>query len=304
MFIKICYTDSTMRSIWNNLGLGESKEEIIFASKGCDYVDFVCSKRVLEMLETSFAKENNIPREKVKTEFINHGNDMMVYVLKTPNDIQTVLMGLPTLEFGKLKKEADLLHHFHQIDKSVISPTRYQALEVGRFKREFMLTPYVHQARCISNLEGKFGLYVPEPIYRFVPTDATQTSMIKTCIVAKLISSFDLQNNMGISKIQITGGDFILQKGWEKQKPTLENTMDALKLISARDSISCSLEDYVDLIKQEFPLITKHPDNYKPNNRFILNTCSEIPFSSQEIEKGVELGLKAQKKQKNKQMTF
>ncbi len=293
-----------MKNMLDNLGIEKSKEEIIFASKGCEYVDYLCSKKVLEKLEISYAEENGISRKEVKTEFINHGNDMMVYVIKTPNDIQTVLIGLPTLEFGKLKKEADLLYHFHQIDTSVISPIKYEALEAGRFKRELMLTPYIYQARCISNFEGKFGLYIPEPKYRFVPTNDNQTSMIKTCIIAKLISSFDLQNNMGISKIQITGGDFILQKGWEKQKPTFENTMSNLKLISARDSINCSLQEYVDLIKQEFPLITKHPDDYKANNRFLLNTCSEIPFTNQEIGKGIELGMKAKRKQENREITL
>ena len=277
----------------NNLGMEEYMEQMIFALNQCEYVEYLCSKKVLEKLEIAFAKENNLPREKVKTQFINYGNDLMVYVLKSPNAIQTVLMGLPTLEYGKLKKEAELLYHFHQIDSSVIAPTEYRVMEAGRFKREFIITPYVYQARCISNYKGEFGLYIPEPQYRFVPTTKEQTSIIKTCIIAKLISCFDLDNNMGISKVEVIGGDFILQKGWEKQEPTYENTLNSLMLISARDSIHCSLEEYIDLIKKEFPLKTKHLDDYKANNNYVLNTCCEIPFTEQEICKGIELGLES-----------
>ena len=283
----------------NNLGLESNVELMIFALNECEYVEYLCSKKVLEKLEISYAEENNIPRKKVKTQFINYGNDLMVYVLKSPNNMQTVLMGLPTLEFGRLKKEADLLYHFHQIDNTIIAPTEYRAMEAGRFKREFMLTPYIYQARCISNFKENFGLYIPEPKYRFVPTNEKQTSVIKTCIIAKLISSFDTKNNLGISKVEVIGGDFILPKGWEKQEPTYENTLNDLKLISIRDSINCSLDEYIDLVKKEFPLKTKIPDNYKANNNYILNTCSEIPFTEQEINKGIELGLEQKQQRQN-----
>ncbi len=205
-------------------------------------------------------------------------------------------MGSPHLKFGTTKKEADLLKHFNNIENSIIAPIMYYKLENKLFKRELFVAPYIYQARAISNFKDKFGIFIPEPEYRFEETTAEQTQAIKTCIIAKLVASFDDKNNLGLSDVQVISGDFIMEKGWETLSPTLQNTFDKMKIISARDTIHCTFNEYLELIKKEFTKLTScYECNFLANHDYIINTCSEIPFTPQEIENGIKLGMEKRK---------
>ena len=75
-------------------------------------------------------------------------------------------------------------------------------------------------------------------------------------MIAKLVSLYDFENQEGISSCKLGGGDFMLPKGWEKQKPTIENTLNNLYLIAAREKIKCSFDKYISIIKDEFSRAT------------------------------------------------
>lgn len=56
------------------------------------------------------------------------------------------------------------------------------------------------------------------------------------------------------------------------------------------------------IIRKEFIQKTSSIEyNFKANKNFILNTCNEIPFTQEEIENGIALGLS---KQKEKERTM
>ncbi|MBQ8762093.1 MAG: hypothetical protein IJZ26_02085 [Clostridia bacterium] len=265
-------------------------------------LDYFKTHYFLKNFKKKYAKENNIPYNKLKMKFINFGYYSTIYVLKNDNNYKTVLVGSPYLEFGRMKKEADLLKHFNKIENSVVAPVSFFAEDKLAYKRELFVTPYFYQARAVSNLDGKFGIYIPEPEYRFEESSKEQTMAMKTCIIAKLISSFDDKNNLGISDVQIISGDFIMEKEWEKLEPTLQNTYDNMKLISARDCINCSLDEYIDLIKKEFTKSTSSKlYKYKANTNYKLNTCSDIVFTSKEIEDGINLGMEKRQQRVNKE---
>ena len=131
-------------------------------------------------------------------------------------------------------------------------------------------------------------MYVPEPYYRFVPFNEEQEKVVTSCMISKLVSLYDFDNNEGICECKLGGGDFMLPKGWELEPPTIENTLPNLYLIAAREKINCSFEDYLDLIREEFSKTTIN----KNQNDLFINKRARVPMSLEDIEAGIELGKK------------
>ena len=156
------------------------------------------------------------------------------------------IMATPYNQFGSLRKKAKLLKHFNKIENTIVAPLDYFSTNNKFYKRELIVTPYFYQARAISNIYGKFIICVPEPEYHYVELNKHQESVIKTCIIAKLVSSFDIKNNLGISDVQVISGDFILEKGSENLEPTVQNIDSKINLISIRNTINCTLNEYID----------------------------------------------------------
>ena len=77
-------------------------------------------------------------------------------------------------------------------------------------------------------------------------------------MIAKLVSLYDFEMCQGIAACKLGGGDFMLEKGWEKQPLTIESTLNGMYLIAAREMITCSFEDYLELIRDEFSRQTIH----------------------------------------------
>ena len=216
-------------------------------------------------------------------EFINYGRTELVYVLtdKTTNDKITILAKQPIVPFGKVKQEADYLIDLKKKDKNVIAPIDY----FSYLNQEMYVTPYVNQARCIASDE-KWGMYVPEPYYRFVDFTNRQEEIVNTCMIAKLISFYDTENQEGIAACKIGGGDFMLPKGWEEIEATLTNTLNSLYFIACREKIKCSLDEYISIIKKEFSSRTiEREDNV------IINHRGRVPMNITHINNGIELGL-------------
>ena len=78
----------------------------------------------------------------------------------------------------------------------------------------------------------------------------------------------------------------MLSKGWEQEDLSIENTIDNLYLIAAREKINCSLEDYLSLVRDEFSrrTIDENQSELKLNHR------GRVAMNVQDIESGIELG--------------
>lgn len=241
-------------------------------------------ERFLNKYVEKYIEKTNIDKSEIEVEFINYGKTELVYVLNLPNNERiTLLVKQPSVKFGKVKQEAMYLSELKNKDNMVIAPIDY--FEYGDY--ELYATPYINQARCIASLNS-WGMYVPEPYYRFVPFNEEQEKVVITCMISKLVSLYDFDNNEGICECKLGGGDFMLPKGWELEFPTIENTLSNLYLIAAREKINCSFEDYLDIIREEF---SKSTINENQNNLFI-NKRARVPMCLEDIETGIELGKK------------
>ena len=238
------------------------------------------AEKILDFLNLYLKKYKG---QKAKAEFINYGNTELVFVLKINNEPKyTCLIGQPALRFGDVKKEAEYLKEYKKIDNNVVAPIDY----FTDGEHELFVTPYIYQARCIASDNNKWGIYIPEPTYRFQTFTDEQRSIVNKCMIANLVKLFDIELNEGIACCKLGGGDFMLEKGWELEEPTIENTLKKMYLIAARKKIKCSLENYINLIKNEFSKVTINQNGYFLNNR------ARAAMSEEEINAGIELGLK------------
>lgn len=234
-----------------------------------------------------------------KLEFINYGKTELVYVLtKNTGEMVTVLVKQPAVKLGDVEREAINLIELKKIDKNVVAPIDY--FKYG--DQELFVTPYIYQARCVASYTD-WGMYIPEPNYRFVNFDKKQRSIVNKCMIAKLISYYDYVSSRGVVSCKLGGGDFMLPKGWEDMEPTVENTLDNLHLIACREMLQCSLQQYIKIIEHEFSKKTIDLDQ----ERLIINHRGRVAMSDEEIEEGIKLGLKLlykrkqQEQQNNKQ---
>lgn len=234
--------------------------------------------------------------------FINYGDTELVYVLTYGDKRFTLLFGQPIVPEGEIKKEAELLKKYARIDRqTVVSPLKYYS--VGQtyfdekidychtFKKEAYITPYFMQARCVASQEDGFGIYVPEPEYHFEKFSENESEIVCACMLAKLISLYDEKNKSGISACKLGGGDFMLDKEWDRENLTAPNTLKHMKLIAARDEVHCSLEDYIMLIIQEFGKKTYYKTEAQRDKKILLNHKARVGMTNSAIKKGIAMGL-------------
>ena len=246
-------------------------------------VEFAKIQSFLKDYVVHFASKNNLVLSDFDTQFINYGKTELVYVLTVQEkERYTLLVGQPILECGKVFQEAENLKELHKVDKNVVAPIDY----FSSGNHELYVTPYINQARCIASYGNNWGMYVPEPHYRFVEFNFAQQRIVNTCMIAKIVSLYDDKTQSGISNCKLGGGDFMLPKGWENESPTIESTLNSILLIAARDKINCSFEEYKNLIRKEFSQITIDKDGFK------LNIRGRVAMSNEEIENGIKIGCK------------
>ena len=80
----------------------------------------------------------------------------------------------------------------------VVAPVEYYSYG----DQELYVTPYIKQARCVAS-DGFWGMYVPEPYYRFVWFSLEQADVVNKCMIAKLLSYYDFKNGEGISACKL-----------------------------------------------------------------------------------------------------
>lgn len=244
-------------------------------------------EKILEFLreyKIYYARKNGLDVEKIKINFINYGKTELVYVLTEENNSRvTLLVKQPAVKFGTVHQEMTNLLELKESDKNVIAPIDYFKNE----NYELYVTPYINQARCVASY-GEWGMYIPEPFYRFEPFTREQEKIVNTCMIAKLVSYYDFSKNQGIAKCKIGGGDFMLPKDWELETPTIENTLDNLYFIAAREKINCTFEEYLYILISEF---SKSTINENQDN-LIINLRGRVAMNIEDIENGIFLGKK------------
>ena len=229
-----------------------------------------------EFIENDFAnyiKENypNYYSKNIRIKFINFRHMEVVYVLDNGHKKYTLLMGQPNLEYGRVKNEYDNLKVLSKNNDDVVSPLLYYGNP--NYHREVYMTPYYYQARYISYLDEKLGIYVPEPDYHFEEFKENDKDVIEEVITAKLISLYNQNTHIGLDEFNVSSGDFILEKGFEDNKNNASKLFEEMKVIAARKLVNISLDDYIDLIYERFEM-----------------------FDSKNIDKGIELGFSKVKK--------
>ena len=269
-------------NITENKGIGLLSPAYIYVNQTQNkVVEYQKIQKFLDKYIAKFAKENNIAIDKLSLEFINYGQTELVFVLtKEKGRKYTLLVKQPHVLLGKVKQEAQYLCYLQKKDQRVVAPIDYFQLE----DQELYVTPYINQARCIAS-DNTWGMYVPEPYYRFVPFTKEQERIVNACMIAKLISLYDFENKEGISSCKLGGGDFMLPKGWEDEPLTIENTLNKLYLIAAREKIKCSYKKYISCIKDEFARATicENQEDLK------INLRGRVPMQLQNIDLGIQL---------------
>lgn len=275
--------DPIFQSMKENISIGFINPMYIEVNEIQDRADeYKKIKKFLNKFMIYYAQKNNLNSEDLKLEFINYGKTELVYVLTSKNNNRvTLLVKQPAVEFGKVKQEANNLIELQQIDEMVVAPVDYFSLG----DQELYVTPYINQARCVASF-GTWGMYVPEPYYRFEAFTDEQEKVVNTCMISKLISLYDFKKQEGISACKLGGGDFMLPKGWELEKPSIQNTLKKLYFIAAREKICCPFEDYLQLIRSEFSRVTIN-ENQK---NLIINHRGRVPMKPEDIEEGINLG--------------
>ena len=219
----------------------------------------------------------------IDIQFINYGRTQLVFVVTVDNNKQyTLLVNQPATKYGVGKNEFDNLNMLNKIDAQlVIKPLYYFENE----NQELYITPYYHQARCIGVDTNEWGMWIPEPEYHFDMFNEKNRRIINSTMIAILIRLYDEKNNKGISKCRLDGGDFMLLKGFENNELSYDNITNYIKLIAARELLHISLDDYINRIRLE--LASKYTDNL-----IVVGKKLRKPFTEDEIESGVEMGLR------------
>lgn len=228
-----------------------------------------------------YAEQKGLDPKELKLEFINHGKTELVFLLtEKDGESYTLLVKQPSVRYGDIYKEHENLLKLQKHDNMVVAPLDYYTYG----EQELYVTPYIKQARCIAS-KYFWGIYIPEPFYRMQKFTPEQESIVTSCMIAKLISLYDREKNEGLANVKLGGGDFMLPKGWEVLTPTIENTLNSLYLIAAREMTNCSLDDYIELIRSEYKEVTIDKES-------IINLRGRVPIKESDIEAGIDLGLK------------
>ncbi len=284
--------DPVFQSMKKNIGIGSIHNMYIETNEIQD-VDYEYNKilKFLKKYQEHYSQKNNVNIEDLKIEFINYGKTELVYVLTENNGKRvTLLVKQPAVEFGQVKKEAEILNELKKVDNHVVNPIDY--FKFG--DQELYVTPYINQARCVAS-DYSWGMYIPEPYYRFESFTQEQQNVVTQCMIAKLVSLYDFTNQEGLKSCKLGGGDFMLPKGWEDEEPTIENTLNNLYLIAARDKVNCTFDEYLDTIRREFSMTTID----KKQEDLIINIRGRVPMNVENIEEGIKLGKKIITKRNN-----
>ena len=227
--------------------------------------------------------------QNMSLQFINYGDTQQVYVLSANDKQWSVLVTQPAAELGIGKCEFENLRQLSINNPEIVVKPKYYFTDG---ERELYIAPYIYQARCIASQEHSYGVYIPEPYYRFEEFSNEEQKNVNTCIIANLIKLFDEEKNQGLCSCKIGGGDFILEKSWSYSDKSIETTLKKMKLIAARELLTTTFSDYQQLLMKEFSQRTYYNNLTEKDYSILINHKNRIPMSYEEIEDGIKLGLK------------
>lgn len=266
------------------LGFGQDATEEFFKTQS--FLKKVFLERVID-------EAPELVDPNMKLEFINYGDTQQVFVLTCNGKQWSVLVTQPGAKFGTGKFEHDNLCELAKIVPDVIVKPEYYFEEDGK---ELYIAPYVYQARCIASQDIGYGVYVPEPYYRFEMFSPRDREVVNTCMIANLIRLYDEEKGQGIGACKIGGGDFILEKSWDNSDRDIDDTLSRMKLIAAREMVPMSLADYEQQLLIEFSERTYYRNLSEKDPSILINHKNRIPMTFGEIGDGIELGRQLRKK--------
>ena len=251
--------------------------------------------------EEEFTKINNFVKEFFNTntfeefkgsqkhiKFINYGDVQLVFVITIDESKQyALLVNQPKTPVGQGLEEFNNLIYLNSLyPEHIIKPIKYY-VNPNNPQQELYITPYYFQARCVGVNTTEWGIWIPEPKYTFVDFNPVEKKVINKCMIALVIKFYDEKNKKGISRWRFDGGDFMLLKGFENEEINEENIMKKLIMIAARKFIDIELKDYINRMKIELKNGAKENEE-----KIIIGKNLRCPFSEEEIEEGIKLGLK------------
>jgi len=265
---------------WYIRHLPEQKEEEEFIKINKFVKEFCLTNNIEELKGT-----------KKKFKFINYGDVQLVFVITIDESKQyAILVNQPKTPIGQSLEEYNNLINLNKIyPEHIIKPIKYY-VNPNNPQQELYITPYYFQARCVGVNEKDWGIWIPEPKYYFRDFNKIEKKIINKCMIALVILFFDEKNKKGISKWRFDGGDFMLLKGFEDEEINEENIMKKLIMISARKIIDIELNEYIKRMKIELRNEAKENEE-----KIIIGKNLRCPFSTEEIEEGIKLGLKLKK---------
>jgi len=273
--------------------LGENEIDPVSAVKGVQDILGVAFNK--DRLDSLMPQLQNIlelgENPRLVLDFINYGNEQLVFRALLGDGESTkklaVLVNQPRRQFGLGKLEFDNLSRLSKIDpESVVLPLLYY--ENGN--QELIVTQYVDDARCVYGGYKKWGMFDPRPEYHFEEFAPEVSEQLQVSMIALLVHYYDHENNLGIAKTHLSGDDFIISQDWNSQDPN--TLLSNMKLISARECIHMPFAQYLDLLRLEFTQGTHYKDKNVIEENILINCKSEMPLSSDVIERGIELGKK------------
>ena len=280
----------------NNLGIPGNGFEYQNLRPGMDATDeFFKTQGFLRkiFLERIVEEAPELIDPSMRLEFINYGDTQQVYVLTANGKQWSVLVTQPGTEFGTGKKEHDNLRQLATICPEVIVKPEYYFEDNGK---ELYIAPYIYQARCVASQDHGYGVYVPEPYYRFDTFSPREREVVNTCMIANLVRLYDEEKKQGVGACKIGGGDFILDKSWDYSDKSIDSTLDSMKLIAAREMIPISLADYEQQLLIEFSERTYYKKLEDRDPSILINHKNRLPMTYDEIGDGIELGRQLRKK--------
>ncbi len=237
--------------------------------------------------EGSIAQQIEIKNsDELQLSFINYGNTELVYLLTVNKEKYTILINQPHIDKAIIKNQFQNLCRLHTNDSRFIV-NAHSFFEEDRYA--MYLTEYINNALCVGNEKpNMLGVWNPLPYYHFEEFNKATSDLVNISRIAHLVNLYDDVNQMGISKTQISGNDFMLTQ--DTDFLDLQSIIENTRIIGARESISISFEHYIKLIKEEFQVGTSRTDFDVLSGRIKINHHSKMSISKELINEGIEQG--------------
>ncbi|KAJ5073539.1 hypothetical protein M0811_08656 [Anaeramoeba ignava] len=257
------------------------------------------SKAILETI-SQLINDSELNFDKIniyEIEFVNYGSLEIIFRLKFTYKSKEMSFIIVSSQLPSLieKVHQDFIHtkefhkHFPNLILEVFNYDEFQ-LSKSKLSISFFTQIDLNLCRCIAKNKSyseNWGIYNPEPIYRFEPFDNELSEFTKQMIIASLIGTYNHKLQKGISCSRASGGDFVLLRNFDYSQKSLK---ECWRMISVRNEIEIDFQNYCDLIIKEFQISSKISDQKVIDDSLKINHNSKEAFKLETIQKGIELG--------------